>query len=915
MSTLDRPLRLPAPAVPPTRPPLPLLTAVVPVVGAVVLWLVTGSAFALWFAALGPLLAVAALVDGRRAARRSRRRADAEARRALDAVADEIARRHADERRARRGRHPDVAGYLADEHEVWRAVPGRGDAVVVGSGDAPSDVRVEGEADGSALGEAARDLREGAALVPDAPVLVPLGAGIAVTGPPVPAAAVARALALQLCLAHPPGRLRLAEGGAPVAGLPHADAVEGLVLHCGEGGRPLPADADIVIVRVDEGTPPPPRCAAVITVEGDLTGRLDHAGASCALRLEAISVRQAEGIAALLHARAAASLGISGARPRTLRELLALAPSGGSAPHRGLASHRGLAVALGDAAGEPFVLDLVADGPHAVVIGVTGAGKSELLTTWIAAMSHVYGPDRVAFLLVDFKGGRAFDALAALPHVTGVLTDLDDAAALRAVESLRSEMRRREAALAVLGARDVDEAEGALPRLVVVVDEYAALTAAHPALHDLFGDIAARGRALGMHLVLASQRAAGAFRDAVLANAPLRIALRVTDAADSRAVLGSDAAVRLSGRAEALGTALVRRAADAAPRTVRVPRCDADVVREAETRHPAPPATPPWLPPLPAQLPLTRVSRPGAVVLGLVDEPEHQRQRAAELGAAGLVVVGGPGSGKTGVLHAIGAQSETVLRVPAGAEEAWDAIASLDGVPSGGIVLFDDADAVLARLGGEHLAAAVERLAAFAREARGRDVRLVLTCARIGGPLARVVELLPDRLLLALPTRADHVAAGGDGIHHSAELPLGRGRWRGRLVQVAAVEPPADAPVPAPALWRPGHRPVALVAPAGPRTAGVLVAWGASGVRVGEHGAALVDGAVVHGTPEEWLAQWRLLAQARAEADLVVDAAYAAEYRAITGARELPPYATPGARRAWLHRAGSGRARRIVLPG
>lgn len=872
----------------------------VPVAGAVVLWFVTGSAFALWFAALGPLLALAALFDGRRAARRTRRRADADERLALAELREAVARRHEDERRELWSRHPDVAGYLVEEGEIWRVVPGRGDALVVGSGATPSSVRLEGEP----AGAEARALRADAGRVHGVPVLVPLACGVAVTGPPALAAAVVRALALQVCLANAPGRVRVAEGGEPAVGLPHADAVDGVVLHCGEGGRPVPAEADIVIVRVDEGTPPPPRCAAVITVTGDLTARLDHAGSSQDVRVEAVSAAQAERIAQRLRERADVSLGMPRGRPRRLHDLLAQSPAG-----------TGLAVPLGDGGGEPFTLDLVADGPHAVVIGVTGAGKSELLTTWIAAMCHVLGPDRVAFLLVDFKGGRTFDALAGLPHVTGVLTDLDDAEAVRAIESLRSEARRRESELAAHGARDIEEADGVLPRLVIVVDEYAALTAAHPALHDLFGDIAARGRALGMHLVLASQRAAGAFRDAVLANAPLRIGLRVTDAADSRAVLGSDAAVRLPGRPEARGTALVRRAADAAPRSVRVPLCTPEVIAEAAERHDAPAATPPWLPPLPGLLPLADVARPETIVLGLVDEPELQRQSAWQLGETGLVVVGTAGSGKTGVLRAVAAQSPRAHWIPGEPECAWDAIAELDHVPSGTVVLLDDADAVLARMGGDHAMLAMERLVQCAREARGRGLRLVLSCARLGGGLARAVEVLPERLLLALPTRADHVAAGGDGIHHDPSLPPGRGRWRGRLVQLAWTgEPVPEPPVQWPA-WRPGRRPVAFVAPAGATTARTLSAWaGASVQRVDDPAASLTNGAVVYGTPEEWLAQWRLLTHARAEADLVVDASCAGEYRAVAGARELPPYALPGARRAWLHRPGASRVRRVVLP-
>ncbi|MFV4915041.1 FtsK/SpoIIIE domain-containing protein, partial [Microbacterium lacticum] len=246
-------------------------------------------------------------------------------------------------------------------------------------------------------------------------------------------------------------------------------------------------------------------------------------------------------------AERAATLGQRGDAAVAWEDLPAAGSGAGGVGVDGGGGSGSLAAVVGVSGGEPVTLDLVADGPHAVVIGVTGSGKSELLTTWILAMCRSRSPREVSFLLVGFKGGRTFDALVALPHVTGVLTDLDEDRALRAVESLRAEIRHRERVLEESGARDIVEAAGALSRLVIVVDEYAALVAVHPGLHDLFADIAARGRALGMHLVLASQRAAGAFRDGVLANAPLRIAFRVTDAADSRAVLGQDDAVRLPG--------------------------------------------------------------------------------------------------------------------------------------------------------------------------------------------------------------------------------------------------------------------------------------------------------------------------------------------------------------------------------
>ena len=99
--------------------------------------------------------------------------------------------------------------------------------------------------------------------------------------------------------------------------------------------------------------------------------------------------------------------------------------------------------------------DLVADGPHALVGGTTGSGKSELLRTLVASLAAIYSPERVNFVLVDYKGGSAFDACASLPHVVGLVTDLDDRLAERALRCLEAELRHREQVLRDRGATDL----------------------------------------------------------------------------------------------------------------------------------------------------------------------------------------------------------------------------------------------------------------------------------------------------------------------------------------------------------------------------------------------------------------------------------------------------------------------------
>jgi len=909
----DEPLALPAAPAVAARPPVPVLSAVVPVVGALVLWAVTGSAFALWFAALGPLLAVASVADGTRSARRTRRRAEAARRGALERLAAEIARRHERERAALWARHPDVVALAAAADDVWRSVPGRDEMLVVGTGVGASAVRLDGVAEDAP----SREVRRTARRIEDVPVGVPLTAGVAVLGPAPFAAAVARGLALQVCLSLPPGQVRVADRLAEWDdALPHGDAAGGRLLQLCEDGGALAPEVDIPVVAVADGVPPP-RCAALLRLTGPGTARLDHGETSTHVRVEPVSISQAAELARGLSARAELALGRRGDPPLGLAALLPGAPPAASGA---------LPAVVGISGGVPTVLDLVADGPHAIVIGVTGAGKSELLTTWVASLCAQHTPQQVVFLLVDFKGGRTFDHLQPLPHVTGVLTDLDETAALRAIESLRAEIRHRERVLGAVGARDLAEAGDALPRLVIVVDEYAALVAAHPALHELFGDLAARGRALGMHLILASQRAAGVFRDAVLANAPLRVALRVTDAGDSRTVLGGDEAARLSGRPQARGLALVRRAADAAPATVRVARCASETIGALASRHPGAPARAPWLPALSTRIPLADLRGPrtrapeGTIVLGIADEPEEQRQRPVALGdhEPGLVVAGAPGSGRTGVLRTIAAQASRVHVVPADPEAAWDAVAALDSLPPGTVVVADDLDALIGRFPPEYAARLLEDLERCARAARGRGVRLVLSVQRLSGGIGRVADLLPRRAILATASRADHVAAGGEAADFVAALPAGRGRL-GRLLVQFAEEPsgarpdPLSPPVPETPVWRPGRRPTALVAPPGPRTRDLLEQWTREGVRtcaVDEPGAEPARGTVLWGGPDAWLAQWRLLGAARADLDLVIDQACGAEFRAVTGSRELPPYAAPGPARAWL-RTPDGLVRRI----
>lgn len=911
VASIDGPLAVPARPDQPPPPSVPWLAAAVPVAGALAFWAFTGSAFALWFALLGPLIALAGVADGWRTARRARRRGSLEHAEALARLRERIGERHDAERAALAARDRDVVAHLAYPDGVWRPAADRADVLVLGTGDVPSATRValppDAPADDRALVREAAQLRR-------APVGARIGGGVAVVGPREIVASIVRALVAQLALTHAPGALQILADDDPehswMRALPHSRPASRTLAVGGSGAAP----AEMSIVPLAPGAAIPPRCDVVLRVHDAVHARMERAGETYELAVECLGRGQAVRLAAYLTERAGSLAADDGAPRRPLA-------FDGFARVRS-SSRESLAVEVGESADGAFTIDLVRDGPHAVVTGTTGAGKSELLTTWIVAMCAAYPTSDVAFVLADFKGGTAFDALRGLPHVTGVVTDLDPGAAVRAIASLRAEVRHRESILAREGARDVSQSS--LGRLVIVVDEFAALRNAHPEFDPLFADVAARGRALGMHLVLGTQRVGGVVREAVLSNCALRLCLRVTDAADSRAVIGVADAAEIAGGESGRGIVLVRREADARPHRVRValtsPRALAAIERHAD-------AAPrrPWLAPLPALVPLP-VETSAEPVVGLVDDPDAQRQEMWRLGSRdrGLFVVGAPGAGLTAVLHAVAAQTPPAQRkwMSADPEELWDVLASWPehGARSDEVVLIDDLDTIVAGMPDEYARAVGEAIERIARCAGTRRMRVVAAAHRLNGLAGRVADALPRRLVLGTASRADHVAAGGDGADYIARRPPGRGVIEGREIQVAWVEPPAERPRAAPALWGPPSGVSGFIArrddPA------LRQEWERAGAQlraVDEPGDPTASGSgervVVWGTPEAWLGRPRLLERVRAAHPLVIDAECDREYRLLTSDRALPPFARPGRDRAWECRPGVGPRRVVLRPG
>jgi S-DNA-T family DNA segregation ATPase FtsK/SpoIIIE len=370
-----------------------------------------------------------------------------------------------------------------------------------------------------------------------------------------------------------------------------------------------------------------------------------------------------------------------------------------------------LVVSLGRTAQGPLQVDLCRDGPHALVAGTTGSGKSELLQTLIAGLALQYPPDRCSFLLVDYKGGAAFAEAASLPHTVGLVTDLDSQTTARALRSLSAELTRREQVLAAHDAVDISTLPDDVPlaRLVIVVDEFATLAEELPSFVPGLIAIAQRGRSLGVHLVLATQRPSGVVSPEIRANCTLRICLRTTDESDSRDVLGtSDAAhlpVDLPGRAflrSGAGAPVPLQAAriagppaargDDGPEVrVRVWPCppvgvtepartgegsDLTRVLRAVIDHarmlgrPAPHR--PWRPPLPDHVPADGLERfldgpphdapatRSRLAIGLIDRPDLQSRQLLEFDVAEggtWLAVGGPRSGRTTLLRTVLAEA------------------------------------------------------------------------------------------------------------------------------------------------------------------------------------------------------------------------------------------------------------------
>jgi S-DNA-T family DNA segregation ATPase FtsK/SpoIIIE len=210
-------------------------------------------------------------------------------------------------------------------------------------------------------------------------------------------------------------------------------------------------------------------------------------------------------------------------------------------------------VPIGMTSGGVINLDLQRHGPHALIGGTTGSGKSVLLQAWCTSLATHNSPRELTFVFLDFKGGSTFRLLHQLPHVAGFVSDLSLDHAVRALKGLEEELTRREGLVAAHNVTDIYELDDPPAHLLVVVDEFAALKTALPDYLDHLMRIASQGRSLGIHLILATQNPQGQISANMKANISLGICLRVRDAMQSQDIIGSPLAASIAPQEQGVG--------------------------------------------------------------------------------------------------------------------------------------------------------------------------------------------------------------------------------------------------------------------------------------------------------------------------------------------------------------------------
>jgi S-DNA-T family DNA segregation ATPase FtsK/SpoIIIE len=609
------------------------------------------------------------------------------------------------------------------------------------------------------------------------------------------------------------------------------------------------------------------------------------------------------------------------------------------------AADEGIPIGIGESG--VVTIDLIRSGPHALIGGTTGSGKSELLRSLALGWAMRFSPIAAQILFVDFKGGATFAGLTELPHSVGLVTDLNPLLAQRALRALRAELQHRERTLAEAGVRDIRDDPSLLPRLLVLVDEFATLASTFPELHGVFADLAARGRSLGVHLVLCTQHPASVVRDAVAANCPVRLSFRVTEAA-SAGIVGDRARELVSappGRA-----VLVDERGSQVLQVAVVGADDRHRVMERWREHP--PAARTWCDPLPdrvrpEELPPNDRERRGSTIdeitFGLLDDPDNRRRVPAVWRPpvdGTLAVVGASSSGRSTALAALAEGSGfggRVVMLPDALADAWAVLEHLAArTPAATLLLCDRLDRLALR-SGDRSNELLTRWDAAVEALRSSGGAAAATLASSSAASSLVTGRFESRLILRCADADEHVVAGGPRGLFDRSAPPGRGWWRDRQVQVVDPAQQAISPeIVAVPLWRPHrdrdtviitssvaeiidrieslaprHRIVRELSTIDPRS---IEGPARANDATERHETVVLESRLLIASPAAWQAAWALLSAARAQVAIVAIGVSESEVRTVLGSRDTLPPIDAQRGECWLAEPGRPMARARWYP-